>query len=66
MDATRVNQILGMRSFNLVSRCFTLFTNVNCAGGGMHLQFDACVSMTYQLVRSVILTFGLYVNHELR
>jgi hypothetical protein len=32
----------------------------------MHLQFDACVTMTYKLVRSVILTFGLYVNYEMR
>jgi hypothetical protein len=32
----------------------------------MHLQFDACVTMTNKLVRRVILTFGFYVNHEMR
>jgi hypothetical protein len=44
MNVTRVNQITGISPVNLVSRCFTLST----VRGGMHLQFDACVIMTYR------------------
>jgi hypothetical protein len=65
MNATRVNQITSISPVNLVSRCFTLFIDVNCArGGGMNLQFDACVTMTIELVRSVIYRFDFWVICE--
>jgi hypothetical protein len=66
MDATRVQiklqayvQLTLFHVVHVVHRC-------QLCGGVMHLQFDACETMTYKLVRSVILTFGLYVNYEMR
>jgi hypothetical protein len=60
---TCANQITGISPVNSVSRCSPMST---VRGRVMHLQFDACVIMTYKLVSSVILTFGFYANHEMR
>jgi hypothetical protein len=49
-----------------VGTLFHVAHQCRLCGGVMHLQFDACVTMTYKLVRSVILTFELHVTHEMR